>query len=333
MEKTRATIVVPTIREESIKKFIELWHPIIANCRLIVVEDNPTKTFDIKFGEHYAWDDIETEFGDNSWIIPRRISAIRNYGFFKALDSPTDAIITLDDDCYPVDDTFVSTHLKNLYTESYVGRWISSDKEGRHMRGFPYRNRYSKANIVLSMGSWQLNPDLDAIHRLASVTDFDPYIGVVSRDKYFPLCSMNFAFKPEYTSILYQPLGGENSKGEKYPYNRIDDIWSGIIFKRLCDKFDLYCYLGTPQVIHERASDPFINLEKESHGIITNEKFWSYIDELYLTKDNLNDCYYEIGEYFIRKPLIEGEDYWQKLGKAMQIWNTLVKEKTSHELL
>jgi len=325
MEKTKATIVVPTIREESIKKFIELWHPIIANCRLIVVEDNPTKTFDIKFGEHYAWEDIEADLGNDSWIIPRRSSAIRNYGFLKALESPTDAIITLDDDCYPVDDTFISTHLKNLYDESYIDRWFSSDKGGRHLRGLPYRNKCTKVNIVLSMGSWQLNPDLDAIHQLASIADFEPYVGIVPKDKYFPLCSMNFAFKPEYIGVFYQSLSGEDSKGNKYPYNRFEDIWSGIIFKRLCDKFNLYCHLGTPQIIHHRASDPLVNLEKEAHGIITNEKFWNYIDELYLIKENPDDCYCEIGEYLIRRPPIEGEDYWEKLGKAMQIWNTLVK--------
>ena len=40
----KTAIIVPTIREESIKKFLDRWS-FDENTRLLIVEDNPKKTF------------------------------------------------------------------------------------------------------------------------------------------------------------------------------------------------------------------------------------------------------------------------------------------------
>ena len=76
-------IVVPTIREDQIKTFLEAWK----FERPIVVWDNEE-----------TWDKIFGDFGEDAWIFSRRNAAIRCYGYLK---SSADVIVTLDDDCLP----------------------------------------------------------------------------------------------------------------------------------------------------------------------------------------------------------------------------------------
>lgn len=96
-------VVVPTIREDSIKSFLDAWKNEFRDLKIIVVEDNPSRTFDLNYGnvEHFLWESIDRDLGKESWIIPRRTDCIRSYGFWKAYHQEPEFIITLDDDCYP----------------------------------------------------------------------------------------------------------------------------------------------------------------------------------------------------------------------------------------
>src|SRR3990167_5720103 len=101
----KVAIVVPTIREHSIKKFIEEWgiEDLSENTALIVVEDNSTKTFKLPDNVyHFSHEDIDKEF-PNPEIIPRKTSSVRMFGFWKAKQMGFQFILTLDDDCYPND--------------------------------------------------------------------------------------------------------------------------------------------------------------------------------------------------------------------------------------
>src|SRR5487761_973556 len=96
------TVVIPTIREDSIRAFLKRWRTEFAECRVIVIEDNPHRSFTLpKWVEHYAWDDIDSQLGSKAWIIPRRSDCVRSFGFYKAFGGPYDHVLTLDDDCYP----------------------------------------------------------------------------------------------------------------------------------------------------------------------------------------------------------------------------------------
>src|SRR3989344_7249312 len=113
----KTVIVVPTIRVERIQDWLEKWSGELKESQIIIVEDNPQKTFHISQANvtHYAWDDIDKDLGENAWIIPHRTAAVRSYGFYKASQLEPDMIITLDDDCYTDDINFIKTHQKYLF--------------------------------------------------------------------------------------------------------------------------------------------------------------------------------------------------------------------------
>jgi len=61
------TIVVPTVRESSISAFLASWKEAFAKAHLIVIEDNPQRTFRLSGYPnvtHYAWEDIDHDLGE-----------------------------------------------------------------------------------------------------------------------------------------------------------------------------------------------------------------------------------------------------------------------------
>lgn len=345
--KTKVSVVVPTIREESIKKFLKEWKEEFFadtefSVQLIIIEDNPKKQFRIKKNEsisHYAWQDIEKDLAKDSWIIPRRSDCIRSYGYWKAWLQKPDMIVTMDDDCYPIDhyyretedsinQQFLKTHWERL-TNGIISKhelWVSTIKNGRP-RGLPYFNRTREMhsnNIILNHGLWYNVPDFDARTQLG-LTKTDGFAGleinqVIPKNTYYPMCGMNLAWKPIATPGLYFLLMGQNKNGESWGFDRFGDIWAGIIFKKISDHLGYTVASGYPIIWHTKASNVFTNLKKEAPGIEVNETFWEAVDALKLHGQNFQECYLEISS----KLSIEGV-YWNTLKKAMKIWVNLFK--------
>lgn len=306
-------LVVPTIRQESVQLFLKAWEPCKDWDIIILVEDNPEKTFDVPVDYHFSWKDIDEDLKEDSWIISRRDSAIRSYGFLKAYQFGAEYIFTLDDDCLPVPGIqFCKDHLKNL---NETTKWCESVL-GFRTRGIPYRNFGNLNKVKFSMGLWEGIPDLDAIHVLADCIGplKLPETRVMPKDQYFPFCGMNFAFCRDVTPLTYFPLMGKDS-----PFGRFDDIWFGIICKKICDHLDYAITCGRPYIYHSKASDAFNNLVKEATGIKFNENFWEVIDNIKLQGRWPAFCVAEIGQ-----ALSKNEDkYLAKLGEAIRIWTNL----------
>jgi len=310
-------LVIPTIREDSIKRFLEEWDATRIWDVVIVVEDNPEKSFCIDTDCHVSWKEIDEDLGDDAWIISRRDSAIRSYGFLLAHRLGADYIFTLDDDCYPLyeGEDFVKQHL-----EAFQGtpKWTELIP-GLRTRGLPYENKGVLEDVVLNVGLWTNIPDLDAIQmflRENEVGGFWPKAEsrVIPAGQYFPLCGMNFAFHRSITPLAYFALMGNES-----PYRRFDDIWFGVIAKRVCDHLGLRMTCGTPFVHHDKASNRFDNLIKEAPGIKANETFWKHVEDVDLTRDTPKGCVEQIG-----LELIENEDrYISRLGQALLVWSKL----------
>ena len=304
-------LVVPTIRENSIKSFMGAWD-FSQWDKVIIIEDNPEKTFSIGSEcEHFSWKEIEEDLGKDAWIFSRRDSGIRCYGFLKAYQEGADYYFTLDDDCSPTEYDHCKEHIKNM---EQCPKWIESVPNYR-TRGLPYRNYGKVDNVVMSVGLWEGVPDFDCIHSLAAKVpdNFKPpkYTRILANNQYVPICGMNLAFKKEIAPACYFPLMGMIS-----PYKRFDDIWFGVLAKKICDHLGFHISCGMPFINHKKHSDPFVNLEKETPGIVFNEEFWTIIDSIKLRSKTPKGCMGDIAKVLKKSD----NDYMSRLGKAIEIW-------------
>lgn len=310
-------LVVPSIRESHFHEFMSKWDDL--DWTIIVVEDSPKKSFRLTETYHFAWEDIDQELGDKSWVISHRDSSIRSFGHYMAYKMGADYIFTLDDDCFPggfVNSRHIQDHLNKL---NNVSRWTYS-VPGYKTRGVPYQNTGAANNVMLSVGLWEGVPDFDAVQTLGGAhhVTLPRHDFLVARGQYFPMCGMNLCFKREITPLMYFPLMGEGQ-----PYRRFDDIWCGIIAKKIMDHLNMLVSIGEPSIHHAKASNVFTNLVKEAPGIAFNEHFWEIIDGIPLTGDTPAACMLEVG-----LALHKMEDsYLSRLGQAIQVWVSLFQSK------
>lgn len=318
-------VVIPTIRNLD---FLEEWKEQFRNCSLLVVEDHADQEIETPKGRyravyHYTWKNIREDFGKDEWIFSRKNAGIRSYGFWKAYTLKADIVITLDDDCYPVDSGFVQTHVKNLQTAAPDG-WFPTfpHPDFCYTRGFPYKNR-SRFKVVMSHGLWSNKMDLDGQTQLkhldVNIPSYPPMRQYVPFGYFFPMSSMNLAFTRDIIPLMYFPLMGYDSEGKPWGVDRFDDIWAGIISKKILDHLHLAVTNGSPFVEHRKASDPQINIRKEKVGIRVNEWLWKEIDRVVLKHESVVDCLREL--YAEIKPL--NDTYFSHLKKAVQIWSDL----------
>lgn len=318
-------IVVPTIRDLS---FLDEWKNQFTGCSLVVVEDHAKRETDMpskgfKRVYHYCWEDIRKDFGAQEWIFPRKNAGIRSYGFWKAYGLGADAVITLDDDCYPVDGDFVRQHVDNLKSKAPAG-WFTTFPHPKYMytRGFPYTVR-NKKRVVVSHGLWSNKMDMDARTELAignvNIPAYAPMRQFVPPGNFFPMSSMNLAFTREVLPLMYFPLMGSDPKGKPWGFDRYDDIWAGIFAKKILDHFGLSVVSGSPFVEHRKASNVTKNLKKERLGMKINEKLWEAVNEVNFVSRSIPAAYRELA----RKVDFPKGKYFASLRQAMSYWGDL----------
>ena len=123
-------------------------------------------------------------------------------------------------------------------------------------------------------------PDLDGITQLANPDLRLPpaqHVDVVPEGALFPFCIMNVAFRAEAAPLMYMLLMGQDQHGERWGFDRFDDIWGGLLVKRAADHLGWAVTSGAPSIHHSRASDPHRNAELEAAGMDAHEDFWPYI--------------------------------------------------------
>ncbi|OGM12639.1 hypothetical protein A2V80_01695 [Candidatus Woesebacteria bacterium RBG_16_39_8b] len=316
--KHKTVIVVPTIRAERINEWLNLWKEELKKSTIIIVEDNQSKKFKITQENviHYSWKDIDKDLKDASWIVPRRTAAIRSYGFYKAYQLKPDIVITLDDDCYPLDKDFVEKH--NYYlSQSAATRWTQHAQSHLKMRGFPINLK--RRPCVLNLGLWANVPDLDGVTQKANSDvrlESQSFNFSLALGQYAPISSMNIAFKPQIIPAFYFLL-----MGTSWEFDRFDDIWGGIIIKKIIDHLGFSISGGEPFVWHDKASNPEVNIKKEATGLKVNEYFWQAVDRIKLYEHDFKNCYLEIANNLDVQD--DNTKYWNKLKQAMKLWASL----------
>lgn len=323
----KAAVVVPTIREECLKRWLDEWRDDLADARVIVVEDNPDRSFAVPGDvEHYCWRDIDGDLGEKAWIIPRRTSAVRSYGFWKAWQGGAEVIWTTDDDCYP-EEPWRGRYLARLRAilRSQVGQGSWHDTiAGRGMpppRGFPYRLRGQHRPVMVHHGLWSNVPDFDGLTQKANPDlRLPPAHGTetIPCGQFFPFCIMNVAFRAEMLPALYMLLMGQDQQGMPWGFSRFDDIWAGLFLKRITDHLGCAITSGAPSVHHSKASKADDNIRLEAAGIAAHEDFWPYVAGIPLTGTTVLECYRELARAVAAYH--PGHQYWPRLGEAMTIW-------------
>jgi reversibly glycosylated polypeptide/UDP-arabinopyranose mutase len=264
-------VVVPSIRPESMKTFMKAWQPLFDKhgVELVVVKDGETpivQTFDdVVYGSADA--DASEIMGEYASCLTNFNAGIRNLGFaYVAKYLPrVKMIITLDDDEVPIGDP-IQDHIDVLSRRVPVS-WISTAVDD-YTRGFPYGIR-EEAEVVLSHGVWEGVADWDAPTQLVRGSHYPAefYKGPIPKGIFYPMCSMNLAFKVCMLPYIFHApwaLG----------INRFDDIFAGIVSKREIDKHGWAAVTGYARVHHERASNTFTNLKHEAPGIELLETYW-----------------------------------------------------------
>lgn len=339
-------VVIATCREDSINRWIDAWRSELQNCVTYIVEDNPVQQFRFPYvtGHRYAWNDIDSDLGAQSWIIPRRTSAIKSYGFLKAYQDGCDYIWTLDDDCFPEgrpEGSYIRT-LQTLLDWKYEeDSWWNTLPQGLpYPRGYPYGIRQSVQQAMIHHGLWSGVPDLDGITALEHA---DLRLNPATRreripiGKFFPMCGMNLAFRREMTPAMYFGLqgswfdprdaGARNcNEPEPLPYDRFDDIWAGLFIKKVCDHLGYAITSGAPSIVHTKESDPIQRVIKEGPGIAAHELLWKC-----LVREGISPGVGTVkGSYEAMAQVVlscasglPNPDYWRKLAKAMRIWTEL----------
>lgn len=325
---SKRVLVIPSIREDCLVEFMRRWQGRGGWDTVVLVEDNPEKSFRVPgIDYHYSWKEIEATLGAAHWIISRRDSAIRAFGFYVAWWLGADYVLTLDDDCYPSDESCTALPLFQAHLRSMLNHsvWTKS-LPGRRTRGLPYRNLGVLDNVRMNVGLWTGAGDPDAIEALTRVgageTDTfpDPPPGswIVPVGQLIPVCSMNICVSREAIPLCYYPPMG---KGQRYA--RFDDIWMGIIAKYACDSLRWGIAVGEPWVRHSRASDPFVNLTKEAPGIALNETLWEEIMAFHYYAIDPLVWMAELGKTLEAAKAGHDIDYTRALGRALQVWAKL----------
>ena len=318
----KSAVVVPTNRAERMIQFIETWAPQFhkPDVRLIVVEDSPQRNLAVAdWIEYYNHQDIKDRLGDKAECIPTLSGGCRDFGFWLAYQDPSiDMVVSLDDDVLPLPHLdFLAMHWIALETPQNL-RWLTLFP-GFPLRGEPYRPLMGKP--VFNLGLWKGFPDVDAYHQLRNpdcAKTFAEYkdlyrTHLIPRGMYFPACGMNWACRREVVPYLYFPRLPEGMK-------RFDDIWGGLVFKRLADMYGWPVSYGPPALRHERASDPLNNLQQEMFGYALNEEMWRVLDRT-AGGDSPLDGYKWIAEYI-------GSVFpqLQETTRLMKVWSSLFED-------
>lgn len=256
-------VIVPTIRPESMRTFMEAWQPLFDKhkVRLIIVNDGEVPTIDGGFSPINL-------MGSYANAITNFNGGVRNLGFAYVAKCLPDVeyIITLDDDEIPIGDP-IQDHVDALNMRVPIS-WMSTASE--YMRGFPYGVR-EEAEVVLSHGIWEGVADWDAPTQLVKGSHREVTFPKMPIPKgiYFPMCIMNVAFKRKMLPWMFQA-----PPAPKMNIGRADDIFCGILAKREIDKQGWAAVTGFARVRHERASNVYANLNVEAKTIELMESFW-----------------------------------------------------------
>lgn len=316
--RNKPNIVIPTCRPRKLIDMVGAWRGQFTGCHLIIVHDQLDEDLFLREEllilseeegftfEIHNWRTIEEDLGESAWIIPRRTSGIRSYGYYRAYINDALFVVTLDDDVEPERRGHIAEFGKLLLAEDFEAAhptWYNT-----MINEIPRGTPSVSCEVVLAHGCWLENPDLSAKDQLAKGADYRGLYqfneGIVPLGAYFSMCGMNLAFRTKLVPHLFFGLQGElhmKDGVKKLECHRTDDIMAGMWVKKVIDEtIEGVVHTGGPYVVHKRASNVWKNLEDESlaekaietWGLILDNKQLNYFDAEEMKE-------FELPEYFM----------------------------------
>jgi hypothetical protein len=193
----------------------------------------------------------------------------KNKGIRRAYDDGAEMIVVLDDDCYPKDEHYTLQNLFEDYESALKPQKVLmyyAITQPRS-RGTPYLNRTIQMPVAAALGYALKFPDLDAASSLVLGSQIE--IGMLKQPihgRYFSGCGMNFAFRREWIDCV-----------QFINIPRFDDIWMFLIFQKIAYAKGFCFSLEGPDVIHQRQSNIWRNLQDEVKYLEINETLWQTI--------------------------------------------------------
>lgn len=272
-------------------------------------------------GQAFDHSDAKGTLRSSSWIIPERTCACKSLAVYRAWKDGAERIYCLDDDCYPLEvENWVKEHRTRLTSAVHNRVWPTAIKP--RPRGIPYMDM---SPVGLNHGLWAGHADVDATtHLLYGDTMGDsPNTTIIPHGALFPFCGMNWGCRREVAPLMYFGLHGPS-----WGVDRFDDIWCGWLMKKCLDHLGYAVTSGMPFIRHIRASDPFVNIEKEAPGYRMNCDLWRFAMDLRVWGKTAPECILSVSEQMSRWAENQAKrEYWKKYAEALSVWASLFKEE------
>lgn len=273
--------------------------------------------------------------------IPVNSFARRNYGDLLAYREGYDVIIRIDDDNFPIDDTFFSGHAiagkeRDLPVITADTGWfniceplVERNGVAFYPRGYSYEHRWlptknsietKKVKVAVNAGLWLGDPDVDALTRLVRMIDatsfdekrFGPSF-TLAPNTWSPINTQNTAFA---RSTI--PAAFVSPHAQRY-----DDIMSGYFLRRIADHLKESVVYGLPLLNQIRnAHNIWSDLDKERIGGETAGTVCEILKKIPLTGTTYAACYGELIAA-ARKQIKVAPQFYGPIMDGMEIWAEL----------
>ncbi|XP_044499841.1 probable UDP-arabinopyranose mutase 5 isoform X2 [Mangifera indica] len=334
-------IVIGALQPD-LTSFLNEWRPIFSKFHLIIVKDPDLKE-QLKipegFDHHvYTKPDIDKVVGASSTILFSGYSC-RYFGY---LVSKKKYIISIDDDCLPARDNegnlvdVVARHITNLTTPAnpfFFNTLYDPYRQGADfVRGYPFSLR-SGVTCALSCGLWLNLADYDAPTQALKPqqrnSQYVDLVMTVPARALLPVSGINIAFERETVGPALLPALRLAREG-KLRWETIEDIWSGMCAKVMCDHLGLGVKTGLPYVWRSDKGNPIESLKKEWAGVKLMEEVVPFFQSVRLprTATTSEDCVVEIAKS-VKERLGSVDPVFNHAADAMVQWVKLWKSVAS----
>ncbi|KAI5648905.1 hypothetical protein M9H77_34910 [Catharanthus roseus] len=329
-------IVIGALHSD-LSAFMEEWRPLFSRFHLIIVKDPDIKE-ELKIPPGFSVDvytrsDIEQTVGSSSVVFSGY--SCRYFGY---LMSNKKYIVSVDDDCTPAKNDKgelidpIVQHITNLTTPAtpfFFNTLYDPFRKGADfVRGYPFSLRSGVA-CALSCGLWLNLADYDAPTQalkpsLRNSRYVDAVLTVPVRAM-LPVSGINIAFDRELLGPALLPAFRLAKEGN-VRWETVEDIWSGICVKVICDHLGYGVKTGLPYVWRQDRGDAVESLKKEWQGVKLMEDVVPFFQSMRLSKEAVTaeDCVIEMAAA-VKEQLGGSDPVFARAAEAMLEWVKLWK--------